>query len=449
MPPALVRPGKASPRSGLLDLLRSLGPGKASPRSGLLILTFRRARHTCAPTHAAIAQLDRASVYGTEGREFESLWPRRCPTIPRHLRRFPGGRRIAALDDAAAARARTHQMQLTKPPGSLGRLEELAVFYAGARGHSPSRRPARPRLYVFAADHGVTAEGVSLPVLGDGGHGRQLRRGRRRHQRAGARQRLELRWSTPAWRRRSRSTPGGAPSASTRRPASRHANLRRGPAMTRAEAQAALELGRRLRRRGGGPASTLLGSGEMGIGNTTAAAAADRRAHRRAADERHRPRHGRRRRRAGAQARVVRGRSRDQPDAGAPLDALAAVGGFEIAALAGAHARRRRAPRARRRRRLHRRRRGAGGRARCAGGARLLSLLAPLGRARATRAPATRSMRDRCWTSACAWARARARRSRSISCAPPCACRARWRRSRRRTSPTAPSRPLKNEVFQR
>jgi hypothetical protein len=70
-------------------------------------------------------------------------------------------KRIPGFDRAAAERARAHQGQLTKPPGSLGRLEELAVFYAGVRGQFPVAAPARARIVVFAADHGVTAEGVS------------------------------------------------------------------------------------------------------------------------------------------------------------------------------------------------------------------------------------------------------------------------------------------------
>src|SRR5262245_47321048 len=68
---------------------------------------------------------------------------------------------IPPFDHAAAARARAHQDTLTKPPGSLGRLEELAMFYAGARGAFPAPPVERARVCVFAADHGVTAEGVS------------------------------------------------------------------------------------------------------------------------------------------------------------------------------------------------------------------------------------------------------------------------------------------------
>jgi len=56
--------------------------------------------------------------------------------------------------------ARNRQQQLTKPPGSLGRLEEVAITLAGLQG---TERPRAQRVPVvlFAADHGVTAQGVS------------------------------------------------------------------------------------------------------------------------------------------------------------------------------------------------------------------------------------------------------------------------------------------------
>ncbi|HET7769887.1 MAG TPA: nicotinate-nucleotide--dimethylbenzimidazole phosphoribosyltransferase [Chloroflexota bacterium] len=67
---------------------------------------------------------------------------------------------IGPLDEAAMAAARGHQDHLTKPPGSLGRLEELAIRLAGIAG-MPQPRIARKVVIVCAADHGVTAEGVS------------------------------------------------------------------------------------------------------------------------------------------------------------------------------------------------------------------------------------------------------------------------------------------------
>ncbi|MGV6805391.1 MAG: nicotinate-nucleotide--dimethylbenzimidazole phosphoribosyltransferase [Ruegeria sp.] len=63
-------------------------------------------------------------------------------------------------DDAAAQEAVERNGQLTKPPGALGRLEDIAIWYAGWRGQS---RPQinSPQVVVFAGNHGVTAQGVS------------------------------------------------------------------------------------------------------------------------------------------------------------------------------------------------------------------------------------------------------------------------------------------------
>ena len=68
--------------------------------------------------------------------------------------------RITALDAAAMAAARQRQDELTKPPGSLGRLERLAVQLAGIT-RSPAPRLRRKVVVIMAADHGVTVEGVS------------------------------------------------------------------------------------------------------------------------------------------------------------------------------------------------------------------------------------------------------------------------------------------------
>lgn len=63
-------------------------------------------------------------------------------------------------DETAIAAARARQAQLTKPAGSLGRLEDLAIFFAGWQGRE---KPVieRGRVVVFASNHGVTAHGVS------------------------------------------------------------------------------------------------------------------------------------------------------------------------------------------------------------------------------------------------------------------------------------------------
>lgn len=67
---------------------------------------------------------------------------------------------LPRFDEAAAGAARARQAQLTKPPGSLGRLEELAVFMAGWRGIAVPRIE-RAQALVFAGNHGVCAQGIN------------------------------------------------------------------------------------------------------------------------------------------------------------------------------------------------------------------------------------------------------------------------------------------------
>ena len=68
--------------------------------------------------------------------------------------------RLPAADIAAAEAARARQNSLTKPPGSLGRLEELAEFIATWRA---TARPEiwRAQALVFAGNHGICAQGVN------------------------------------------------------------------------------------------------------------------------------------------------------------------------------------------------------------------------------------------------------------------------------------------------
>lgn len=68
---------------------------------------------------------------------------------------------VPALDADAEAAARTRHGRLTKPPGSLGRLEDLSIWVAGCQGACPPNQFLRPRVVVFAGDHGVTTAGVS------------------------------------------------------------------------------------------------------------------------------------------------------------------------------------------------------------------------------------------------------------------------------------------------
>ncbi len=68
---------------------------------------------------------------------------------------------VVGPDPEAERAARSRQQTLTKPPGSLGRLEDLSVWVAACQGVCPPRQFSRARVVVFAGDHGVTAAGVS------------------------------------------------------------------------------------------------------------------------------------------------------------------------------------------------------------------------------------------------------------------------------------------------
>ena len=68
---------------------------------------------------------------------------------------------LPRADEAALAAARARQDSLTKPPGSLGKLEDLAVFMAGWRANARPRI-TRAQALVFAGNHGVCAQGVNV-----------------------------------------------------------------------------------------------------------------------------------------------------------------------------------------------------------------------------------------------------------------------------------------------
>jgi len=240
--------------------------------------------------------------------------------------------RIAAPDGAAGLEAQRCLDQLTKPPGSLGRLEELARRLAEITGTCPPVI-SHPVIFTLAGDHGVVEEGVSAyPQVVTAQMVENFLRGGAavnvlaRH--AGARVVVaDLGVAAPLVEHVSLKAMKIAPG--TR-------NMSRGPAMTRAEARAAIEAGIELveseqRRR-----LDLIGTGEMGIGNTTAASAMlavftgapieDVTGRGTGLDEA-----GRRRKvQAIERALLVNG-----PDPGDALDVLAKVGGFEIAGLAG------------------------------------------------------------------------------------------------------------------
>ena len=236
---------------------------------------------------------------------------------------------VSPLDDAAMAAARERQAQLAKPPGSLGRLEELSVQVAGITG-KVHNRIEKKHLLVFAADNGVVAEGVSS-----------------------APQSVTLMQTINLTRHKT-----GAstlcrhfgceitvcdvgvnadirePAVLNRKIAYGTQNIVHGPAMTRQQAVQAILTGIELAQNTN---ADVFGIGEMGIGNTTTSAAVlsvllD------------------------AEVEAVTGRGGgitdesflkkkqvikdaiaiNQPDKNDVIDVLAKVGGFDIAAMCGA-----------------------------------------------------------------------------------------------------------------
>lgn len=174
-----------------------------------------------------------------------------------------------APDDSAAAAAATRQGELTKPPGSLGRLERIAIDLAGLQG---VERPALDHIHiaVFAADHGIAAEGVSaFPQAVTLEMVRNFARGGAAisvlARELGAR--LEVVDMGTA-------TDGGALDGVRRvRIAAGTANFRTGPAMGPVERDRALHAGSEVASEAADDGAHAFLGGEMGIANTTAATA--------------------------------------------------------------------------------------------------------------------------------------------------------------------------------
>ncbi len=217
-----------------------------------------------------------------------------------------------APDATAFAGAQERNGQLTKPPGALGRLEDLAIWYAGWRG-TPQPVINAPQVIVFAGNHGVCAQGVSafppevtVQMVANFQHGgaaiNQLSKA------FGAKMDVHA--------------------LDLDRPT---ADFTVAPAMTEAEVVSALKTGWDAV----DPDADLLVTGEMGIGNTTSAAAVAAAC-------------------LGGDAAAWTGRGTGVDDAGLarktdvvarglalhdvsdPLEALRCLGGRELAAMAGA-----------------------------------------------------------------------------------------------------------------
>ena len=259
---------------------------------------------------------------------------------------------LGPLDTGAVAACRARLDSLTKPPGSLGRLEALAEQLAGITGE-PSPAVARAAIVVATADHGVASRGVSayptevtaqmvanfaaggaaisvlaasigapVVVLDVGVAGDiPVTAGRRVATGPGA-------------------APGGGAGAGarvmTRRVRAGTADFTQGPAMRREEAVAAIEIGLELVGDLAAEGVDLLGVGEMGIGNTTAASAIASVLSGFAPDAVTGLGTGIDAEGRARKVRVIEEAIRvNAPDRTDPIGVLATVGGLEIAALTG------------------------------------------------------------------------------------------------------------------
>jgi nicotinate-nucleotide--dimethylbenzimidazole phosphoribosyltransferase len=233
---------------------------------------------------------------------------------------------------AAAAAAQARQAQLTKPPGSLGALERLAVRLAALQGRE---RPAAERVWisVFAADHGVAGEGVSaFPQAVTGEMLRNFARG-------GAAIAVLARALAAHLEVVNLGTvndPGEIAGVRRAVIAPATANFCETAAMTAAQLDAALAAGAASVRRACADGAQVFIGGEMGIANTTSATALA------AALLREPPSAligaGTGLDAAGVvrKLRVIERALARHADAAGPREHLRRLGGFEIAALAGA-----------------------------------------------------------------------------------------------------------------
>lgn len=180
---------------------------------------------------------------------------------------------VAAIrppDPEADADARERQLRLTKPPGSLGALEGLSVRLAGLAGQCPAPLPEPAVVAVFAADHGVHAQGVTpwpqdvtTQMVGNflaGGAVINV---------LAAQAGVEVCVIDVGVAGEVPSLPGLLP----RRIRPGTADLSVGPAMTRGEAIRAIEVGIEVARDLVAAGNRCLLAGDMGIANTTASAA--------------------------------------------------------------------------------------------------------------------------------------------------------------------------------
>lgn len=216
-------------------------------------------------------------------------------------------------DEGALEAARARNAELTKPAGALGRLEDLAIWYAGWRGN-PRPRLEAPQVAVFAGNHGVAALGVSafppeVTVQMVAGFEAGFAAVNQLAEAFGARISVHpIRLDEPS------------------------GDFTQGPALSEADLLEALRIGWEAV----DPEADLFVAGEMGIGNTTSAAALAAALWGGAAEEWTGRGTGVEGAALARKTEVVAAGLAQHAALKDPLDILAALGGREIAAMVGA-----------------------------------------------------------------------------------------------------------------
>ena len=180
-------------------------------------------------------------------------------------------RTVMPIDMAAAQAAAVLHNQLTKPAGSLGRLEKLGVQLAAIASRCPPPVPEPVTVAVFAADHGVVAEGVTAwpqevtaQMVANFCAGGAAINALARHMGAEVIV-VDVGVATPI--------PSDAPGLLHRTVRAGTGNIAVEPAMTPEQARSALDVGADVATRAAASGARMLVTGDMGIGNTTASAA--------------------------------------------------------------------------------------------------------------------------------------------------------------------------------
>ena len=239
---------------------------------------------------------------------------------------------IGALDQKAMDTAKARQDSLTKPQGSLGRLEELSVRLAGIR-REPIPRIKDKAIITMAGDHGVVAKGVSAypqdvtaQMVYNFLRGEAAINVLARH--IGARV-IVVDMGVVA-------DLEAQPSLASRKVARGTRNMVTGPAMTCRQARQAIKAGIQIVHAEIRKGLDIVGTGDMGIGNTTASSAICAAITGRGVAEVTGRGTGIDEKQLTHKVKVIeRALALNQPNPHDPLDVLAKVGGFEIGGLVG------------------------------------------------------------------------------------------------------------------